>query len=118
MYTFYWYPKCSTCQNAKKWLDEHEISYELKHIVEQTPTKEEFAKWLSQSQRPLRTFFNTSGMVYRQMHLKDEMESLSIERASQLLSQNGMLVKRPLILKNDQFLVNGFKKEQYEELLK
>lgn len=116
MYTFYWYPKCSTCQKAKKWLDSHEISYEIKHIVDQTPPKEMFEKWMKESDLPLRRFFNTSGMLYREMALKDQMATMTIEKASTLLSGEGMLVKRPLIVHDGKFLINGFKEEKYEEL--
>ena len=110
------YPKCSTCQKAKKWLDEHQISYEDRHIVENNPTFEELKSWYERSGLPLKKFFNTSGMLYKEMKLKDKLSEMSEEEQLKLLATNGMLVKRPLIVDGDRVLT-GFKMAEWEALL-
>ena len=110
------YPKCSTCQKAKKWLDEHQISYEDRHIVENNPTFEELKDWDERSGLPLKKFFNTSGMLYKEMKLKDKLPEMSEEEQLKLLATNGMLVKRPLIVDGDRVLT-GFKMAEWEALL-
>ena len=110
------YPKCSTCQKAKKWLDEHQISYEARHIVENNPTFEELKGWYERSGLPLKKFFNTSGMLYKEMKLKDKLPEMSEEEQLKLLATNGMLVKRPLIVDGDRVLT-GFKMAEWEALL-
>lgn len=110
------YPKCSTCQKAKKWLDEHGISYEDRHIVESNPTYEELKDWYGRSNLPLKKFFNTSGMLYKEMKLKDKLPTMSEEEQLQLLATNGMLVKRPVIVDGDTVLT-GFKAAEWEERL-
>ena len=110
------YPKCSTCQKAKKWLDEHQISYEDRHIVENNPTFEELKDWYGRSGLPLKKFFNTSGVLYKEMELKNKLPMMSEEEQLRLLSTNGMLVKRPLIVDKDKVLV-GFKEKEWESLL-
>ena len=110
------YPKCSTCQKAKKWLDEHQISYEDRHIVENNPTFEELKDWYGRSGLPLKKFFNTSGMLYKEMKLKDKLPEMSEEEQLKLLAINGMLVKRPLIVDGDRVLT-GFKMAEWEALL-
>ena len=110
------YPKCSTCQKAKKWLDEHQISYEDRHIVENNPTFEELKGWYERSGLPLKKFFNTSGMLYKEMKLKDKLSEMSEEEQLKLLATNGMLVKRPLIVDGDRVLT-GFKMAEWEALL-
>ncbi len=110
------YPKCSTCQKAKKWLDEHQISYEDRHIVENNPTFEELKDWYGRSGLPLKKFFNTSGMLYKEMKLKDKLSEMSEEEQLKLLATNGMLVKRPLIVDGDRVLT-GFKMAEWEALL-
>ena len=110
------YPKCSTCQKAKKWLDEHQISYEDRHIVENNPTFEELKDWYGRSGLPLKKFFNTSGMLYKEMKLKDKLPEMSEEEQLKLLATNGMLVKRPLIVDGDRVLT-GFKMAEWETLL-
>ena len=110
------YPKCSTCQKAKKWLDEHQISYEDRHIVENNPTFEELKDWYERSGLPLKKFFNTSGMLYKEMKLKDKLPEMSEEEQLKLLATNGMLVKRPLIVDGDRVLT-GFKMAEWENLL-
>ena len=108
------YPKCSTCQKAQKWLDEHQISYEDRHIVENNPTFEELKDWYERSGLPLKKFFNTSGMLYKEMKLKDKLPEMSEEEQLKLLATNGMLVKRPLIVAED-FILTGFKEKEWEE---
>lgn len=109
------YPKCSTCKNASKFLEEKKIEYEYRNIVEECPKKEELKIWIKQSGYPIRKFFNTSGNVYKTLNLKEKMEHLSDEEKLDLLSSNGMLIKRPILINGDQVLV-GFKKEEWEKI--
>lgn len=111
---FICYPKCSTCQKAKKWLEEHNIEYTERHIVENNPSYDELKSWYEKSGLPLKKFFNTSGMLYKEMQLKDKLISMSEEEQLQLLATNGMLVKRPLVVCEDKVLV-GFKEAEWEE---
>ena len=113
---FIGYPKCSTCQEAKKWLDEHNIEYTERHIVEDNPTYDELKKWYVTSGLPLKKFFNTSGLLYKEMNLKDKLSNMSEKEQLELLATNGMLVKRPLIVKGDAVLV-GFKETEWIEKL-
>ena len=113
---FIYYPKCSTCQKAKKWLDEHSIEYTERHIVEDNPTYDELKQWYEKSGFPLKKFFNTSGLLYKEMQLKDKLGDMSEEEQLKLLATNGMLVKRPLIVTEDSVLV-GFKEAQWSEKL-
>ena len=92
------YPKCTTCQKASKWLDTHGVSYEDRHIKEQNPTAAELQEWHKKSGQPLKKFFNTSGLVYKDLQLKDKLPSMSEQEQFELLSTDGMLVKRPLII--------------------
>lgn len=110
------YPKCSTCQRAKKWLDTHHITYTERHIVEENPTYDELKEWYERSGLPLKKFFNTSGMVYREMQLKDKLVTMSEEEQLKLLASNGMLVKRPLIVAEDKVLI-GFREAEWTEKL-
>ena len=110
------YPKCTTCQKAKKWLDEHGIEYEDRHIVENNPTKEELVKWHKLSEMPLKKFFNTSGMLYRELGLKDKLASMTEEEQYDLLATDGMLVKRPVIV-GDDFALTGFREKEWTEKL-
>lgn len=110
---FIWYPKCSTCQKAKKWLDTQEIEYTERHIVEENPTYEELKEWHQKSGLSLKKFFNTSGMLYKEMKLKDKLPEMSEDEQLKLLATNGMLVKRPLLLDEDKVLV-GFKEKEWE----
>lgn len=110
------YPKCTTCQKAKKWLDLHGIAYEDRHIKEDNPTAEELKEWHQRSGLPLKRFFNTSGMLYKSLQLKDKLPGMSEEEQYQLLSTDGMLVKRPLIVGTD-FVLTGFKEKEWEEKL-
>ena len=114
---FIYYPKCSTCQKAKKWLDEHNIEYTERHIVEDNPSYDELKEWHDRSGLPLKKFFNTSGILYKEMRLKDKLPNMSDEEQLQLLATNGMLVKRPLIIKDNIVLV-GFKGAEWTDKLK
>ena len=102
------YPKCSTCQKAKKWLDQRQISYTDRHIVQENPTAEELKEWQKRSGLELKRFFNTSGRLYKEMALKDRLPQMSDQEKFELLSSDGMLVKRPLIV-GDDFVLVGFK---------
>ena len=106
------YPKCSTCQKAKKWLDEHEITYTDRHIVEQNPSYEELKEWHEKSGLPLKKFFNTSGLLYKEMKLKDRLPEMSGDEQLKLLATNGMLVKRPLLIDDNRILV-GFREKEW-----
>lgn len=111
------YPKCSTCKEAKKWLDDNGIEYTDRHIVENNPTYEELNEWYNRSGLPLKRFFNTSGMLYKEMNLKERLLNMSEKEQLELLATNGMLVKRPLIVDGDKVLT-GFKEAEWEEKLK
>ena len=108
------YPKCTTCKKAKKWLDEQGIEYIDRHIKEENPTVEELKKWHKISGLPLKRFFNTSGMLYRELGLKDRIPDMSEEEQYELLASDGMLVKRPLLV-GENFVLTGFKEVQWEE---
>lgn len=110
------YPKCTTCQKAKKWLDEHQISYTDRHIAENNPTYSELAQWLALSKLDIKKFFNTSGIKYRELGLSSKLNSMSQEEQLTLLATDGMLVKRPLII-GDNFVLVGFKEAEWEEKL-
>lgn len=113
---FIQYPKCSTCQKAKKWLDGHGIEYTDRHIVEENPSFEELKEWYEKSGLPLKRFFNTSGMLYKEMQLKDRLPAMSEGEQLKLLAENGMLVKRPLVIADGLVLV-GFKEAEWAEKL-
>lgn len=110
------YPKCSTCKKAKKWLDEHQVAYDDRHIVEENPTFEELKDWHGRSGMSLKKFFNTSGMLYKEMKLKDKLPTMSEEEQLRLLATNGMLVKRPLIVDGNT-VITGFKEAEWSEKL-
>ena len=110
------YRKCSTCIKALKWLDEHNISYEERAIKEENPTYEELKEWYTKSGLPLKKFFNTSGMLYKEMQLKDKLPQMSEEEQYALLATDGMLVKRPVLV-GDGFVLTGFKESTWEEAL-
>ncbi|WP_458455505.1 arsenate reductase family protein [Methanobrevibacter sp.] len=110
------YPKCSTCRKAKKWLDEHDIEYESRHIIDENPASEELREWWEISDLPLKRFFNTSGMKYRELKLKDKLADMSEDEQLKLLATDGMLVKRPILVGDDVVLV-GFKIKEWEEKL-
>ena len=111
------YPKCSTCQKAKKWLDDNHIEYEDRHIKENNPTFEELKKWHSQSGMELKKFFNTSGLLYKSMELKDKLPQMSEDEQLKLLATDGMLVKRPLVI-GDGVILTGFREKDWAEKLK
>lgn len=111
------YPKCTTCQRAKKWLDENGIEYENRHIKENNPTYEELKKWYRQSGMPLKKFFNTSGLLYKSMQLKDKLPTMTEDEQLKLLATDGMLVKRPLVV-TDTVIITGFREKEWAEKLK
>lgn len=108
------YRKCSTCQKALKWLEEHEVEFEERPIVEENPTYEELKAWYEKSGLPLKKFFNTSGLLYKDMGLKDKLPTMSEEEQLKLLATNGMLVKRPLVV-SEGFVLTGFREKEWEE---
>ena len=110
------YPKCSTCRKAKNWLDENAIEYESRHIVDDNPQADEIKEWWEKSDLPLKRFFNTSGMKYRELKLKDKLPGMSEEEQFDLLATDGMLVKRPILV-GDNFVLVGFKVKEWEEKL-
>ena len=116
MVLFVEYPKCSTCQKAKKWLLENQVEFEDRHIVEDNPSKEELKAWYEKSGLPLKRFFNTSGMKYKELKLKDKLPAMTEEEQLELLASDGMLVKRPVLVGND-FVLTGFKEKEWTEKL-
>ncbi len=114
---FICYPKCTTCQKAQKWLDEKGIKYELRDIKEDNPKLSELKKWYKNSGLPLKRFFNTSGLLYKSMELKDKLPKMTEEEQLRLLATDGMLVKRPIIVTNDKVLT-GFKEAEWNDLIK
>lgn len=115
--TAYLYPKCGTCRKAKKWLEEHETSFEEIHIVENPPTKQQIKEFYEKSNLELKKFFNTSGQKYRQLGLKDKIKDASEEELLDLLASDGMLLKRPIVTDGEKVTV-GFKEETFEETWK
>ncbi len=111
------YPKCTTCKKAKKWLEESGVEFTDRHIVEDNPSKEELKEWYEKSGLPLKRFFNTSGMKYKEMKLKDKLPEMSEEEQLELLATDGMLVKRPLLI-GETFAIPGFKEQAWEEVCK
>lgn len=111
------YPKCSTCRKAKVWLAEHHIEYVDRHIVEDHPSYDELQEWYQKSGVPLKKFFNTSGLVYKEMHLKDKLPAMSEEEQLKILAANGMLIKRPLLIDGEMVLI-GFKESDWAEKIK
>ncbi len=116
MLTFICYPKCTTCQKAQKWLQDNGVEYTLRNIKEEKPSYEELATWYKMSGLPLKKFFNTSGLLYKSLGLKDKLPAMSEEEMLALLATDGMLVKRPLLIGDDCVLV-GFQSAQWEETL-
>ena len=113
----YCYPRCTTCKKAIKWLEENGIDYEYKHIVEETPAKEDIKKYYKESGLPLKRFFNTSGNVYKELNLKEKLAEMSEDEQFELLASNGMVLKRPLLVGKD-FVLVGFKEAEWAEKLK
>ena len=117
MLKFICYPKCTTCQKAKKWLDDNKIEYELRDIKQENPTLEELTEWYKKSGLPLKKFFNTSGLLYKSMDLKNKLPNMTETEMLGLLSTDGMLVKRPILVA-DNFVLVGFKESEWNEKLK
>ena len=117
MLKFICYPKCTTCQKARKWLDENKIEYEFRDIKTENPTIEELSAWWKKSGLPLKKFFNTSGLLYKSMELKDKLPTMNNDEMLELLASDGMLVKRPLVI-GDSFVLAGFKETEWESSMK
>lgn len=111
------YPKCTTCQKAKKWLKENKVDFDDRHIVEQNPTEEELKKWIKLSNLEIKKWFNTTGIKYRELNLKDKLSVMTDNEKIKLLASDGMLVKRPVIVNNNSVFC-GFKEKEWEKLLK
>ena len=114
---FVCYPKCTTCKKAKKWLEEQNVEFNERHIAEDNPSYEELKEWHAKSGLPLKKFYNTSGMLYKEMQLKDKIPQMTEEEQLRLLATNGMLVKRPIAVTEEKILV-GFKEAEWEEVFK
>ena len=117
MIKFICYPKCTTCQKAKKWLDENKIEYSIRDIKEDNPSFDELSAWYKISELPLKKFFNTSGLLYKSMELKTKLPKMSEDEQLKLLATDGMLVKRPLVV-GDNFVLVGFKESEWIDKLK
>lgn len=109
------YPKCSTCQKAKKWLQENNIEFEDRHVLEQTPTAQELEKWIKQSNKEIKSWFNTSGLKYKELKLKEKLPTISDEEKIKLLASDGMLIKRPILVTEDKILI-GFKIDEWKNI--
>lgn len=109
------YPKCSTCQKAKKWLDANKIDYVDRNIITETPSKEELKKWITKSGIDVRKFFNTSGIKYRELNIKDKLKDMSEDEIYELLASDGMLIKRPLFI-STKIILKGFKEKEWEQI--
>ena len=116
MLKFICYPKCTTCQKAKKWLDDNGVEYELRDIKLDAPTLDELTEWYKKSGLPIKKFFNTSGLLYKSLDLKNKLPAMSDEEMLKLLASDGMLVKRPLMI-GDEFVLIGFKESEWSENL-
>ena len=117
MIQFICYPKCTTCKKAQKWLDDNGIEYKVRDIKEKNPTEKELRKWQKKSGLPLKKLFNTSGLLYKEMKLKDKIPTMTDDEIIALLATDGMLVKRPILIAKDAILV-GFNEEDYKAVLK
>lgn len=113
---FYWYPKCSTCQRAKKFLESRNINYEERHILIETPDINELHKYIKKSNKDINKFFNTSGLKYRELNLKEKLKSLSYDEKLSLLTSDGMLIKRPLLILDNIVLI-GFNEKEWSEFI-
>lgn len=114
---FLWYPKCTTCQKAKKWLEENNIQFEERHIVESNPSKQELEEWIKKSDYEIKKFFNTSGLKYKELNLKEKLPNMSEDEKIELLASDGMLVKRPIVISDNSIFV-GFKEKEWGNKLK
>lgn len=115
-YIFICYPKCSTCQKAKKWLEANKIVFEDRHIVVNNPTKEELQKWIKESGKEIKKWFNTSGLKYKELNLKERVQNMTEAEKIEVLASDGMLVKRPILI-SDKGVLIGFKEEEWKKLL-
>ena len=111
------YPPCSTCKKAKAWLDSRGIAYTARHIKEESPSYEELARWLETGGQPFKKFFNTSGLVYKSLNLKEKLPTMTVEEQLRLLSTDGMLVKRPFLVLDDGRVITGFREKEWEDAL-
>lgn len=109
------YPKCSTCQKAKKWLQENNIEFQDRHILEQIPTVKELEKWIKQSNKEIKNWFNTSGLKYKELKLKEKLSTMSDEEKIELLASDGMLIRRPILVLDDKVFI-GFRAEEWKQL--
>lgn len=116
MYLFIEYPRCTTCKKAKKYLDDNNISYTDRNIKEDNPSYEELKLWISNSDFDIKKYFNTSGLIYKNLNLKNKLDNMSFEEKLNLLSSDGMLVKRPLLIKDNKVVNIGFKEEIYDKI--
>lgn len=116
MNLFIHYPKCSTCQKAKKWLENNNISYVERNIVEETPTFQELKEWIEKSEKEIKKFFNTSGLKYKELNLKEKLNEMTLEEKIKLLASDGMLIKRPLLVTDKEIYI-GFKEKEWENIL-
>ena len=116
MVLFIEYPKCSTCKKAKKWLVDNNIEFKDRNIVENTPTEKELKKWITDSKKDIKKFFNTSGLKYKELNLKEKLPNMTDNEKLKLLSSDGMLIKRPLVV-SDSFVLVGFREKEWNELL-
>lgn len=117
MIKFICYPKCTTCQKAQKWLDDNRVEYEIRDIKLDNPTRKELKEWYGISKLPLKKFFNTSGLLYKSLDLKNKLPSMSDDETLNLLATDGMLVKRPLLV-GDNFVLVGFKEDEWRKIIK
>ena len=113
-YLFFGYSNCSTCKNAKKWLEQHQVSFDERDIKEKPPTKDELISFKKKTEKPLTSFINTSGVVYREMNLKEKIKVMTEQEIYDCLASNGMLVKRPLLI-GDNFVLFGFKEDEWKK---
>ena len=109
------YPKCSTCKKAKKWLEDNNVEFEDRNIVEENPTYEELCKWIKEGNLDIKKWFNTSGLKYKELQLKDKLESMDFEDKIKLLASDGMLIKRPIFVSKDIILI-GFNEEKWKQI--
>lgn len=114
--TFIEYPKCSTCKKAKKWLEENKVKFEERNIVTETPTEKELTEWIERSGQDIKKWFNTSGLKYKELNLKEKLTNMSDKEKIELLASDGMLIKRPILVTSKAILV-GFKEEKWKEII-
>ncbi|MGM9877641.1 MAG: arsenate reductase family protein [Bacilli bacterium] len=117
MFEFLEYPKCSTCKKAKKYLEDNNISFSDRHIIDRKPTKEELNKWIILSKKEIKSWFNTSGVKYKELKLKDKLPNMTNDEKIELLSTDGMLVKRPILVTNNKVYI-GFKEDEWKEIMR